>query len=161
MRRKGECAVMSGVQSYITTHPHTQVINSYAKILLPCTKTLSIQQKQKHSVVSQDDEKTTRESWRGSFSMRPEGKENPLCSGASFLWSTLTMRLDWWFVHNKHCESHTNPKPSNSVKAACREEEKRRRKRAVDKNKDLVTPNISLDVALIPTLYCKTHGMKI
>lgn len=55
-----------------------------------------------------------------------------------FLRSSLRMRLAWWSTHKHGCsrERSTDLQPSNSVQAAaCREEEKWRRKRAIDKSK--------------------------
>lgn len=80
------------------------------------------------------------------------------CNGASFPKKEAGVMIPSTDING---ESHTNPKSSKSVKAAaCREEEKQRRKRATDKNKALVKPHISMDVALISSLYCKMKSMK-
>lgn len=72
MRRKGESAASQTSQP-ISTQRSSSLVQKYCF------------QKRKSSIVSRDDEKTTRESLRGSVSMRREAKENPLGSGASFL----------------------------------------------------------------------------
>lgn len=51
--------------------------------------------------------------------------------------------------------------PAAVLKQHADRKKKQRGKRAIDENKDLVLPNISLDVALISTLYCKPPGIKI